>query len=218
MLKAPFGPCRADEEISIETDLTTLPWEVAYKFLIGSVIPRPIAWVSTTSADGINNIAPFSFFNGFGAAPLILGFAPMATEDRPQKDTLANIRASGEFVVNIATESTLQQMDATGRPYPAEVDEFVVAGLTPAPAAVVSAPRIAESPINFECRLFALIPLGDAAGSSTLVLGRAVHLHISDTVLRDGKVDATLLKPVARMGGPFYARPETLAFRRADRE
>jgi flavin reductase (DIM6/NTAB) family NADH-FMN oxidoreductase RutF len=186
--------------------------------LIGSVIPRPIAWVSTTSADGINNIAPFSFFNGFSASPMILGFAPMATEDRPQKDTLANIRASGQFVINIATEATLRQMDTTGRPYPADVDEFAVAGLTPAPSRVVGPPRIAESPINFECTLFSLVPLGDDAGSATLVLGRAVHLHVSDDILRDGKIDPDLLQPVARMGGPLYARPEKLAFRRADRE
>lgn len=204
--------------IAIETNLTTLPWEAAYKLLIGSVIPRPIAWVSTTSADGIHNIAPFSFFNGFGADPVILGFAPMSTDDRPQKDTLANIRALGEFVVNIATESTLPQMDATGKTYPPEIDEFVVAGLTPAASVAVKPPRIAESPINFECTLFALVPLGDGAGSATLVLGRAVHLHIADGVMRDGKVDPDLLKPVARLGGPLYARPEQLAFRRSDRE
>jgi flavin reductase (DIM6/NTAB) family NADH-FMN oxidoreductase RutF len=141
----------------------------------------------------------------------------MASDDRPQKDTLANVRALGEFVINIATESTLAQMDATGRPYPPDVDEFVVAGLTQAPSVAVKPPRIAESPINFECTLFSLIPLGDGEGSSTLVLGRAVHLHIADDILCNGNVDADLLKPVARMGGPFYARPDKLAFRRSDR-
>jgi flavin reductase (DIM6/NTAB) family NADH-FMN oxidoreductase RutF len=197
--------------------LTTLPWEEAYKLLIGSVIPRPIAWVSTTSASGVHNIAPFSFFNGFCAEPVILGFAPMATEDRPLKDTLANIRETEEFVINIATEATLEQMDTTGRPYPAHVDEFVVAGLTPAPSRIVKPPRIAESPINYECTLHALVPLGDGAGSSTLVLGRAVHLHVADDVLRNGRIDPAVLRPVARMGGPFYARPDVLLFRRADR-
>jgi flavin reductase (DIM6/NTAB) family NADH-FMN oxidoreductase RutF len=197
--------------------LTTLAWEDAYKLLIGTVIPRPIAWVSTVSADGIQNIAPFSFFNAFGAQPVILGFAPMATDDRPQKDTLANIKAVGEFVINIATEATLAQMDTTGRPWPPEADEFAIAGLTPAPSTVVKPPRIAESPINFECKLFSLVPLGEGEGSSTLVLGRAVHLRVAGDVLRDGKIDPLLLKPVARMGGPFYARPELLSFRRADR-
>jgi flavin reductase (DIM6/NTAB) family NADH-FMN oxidoreductase RutF len=148
---------------------------------------------------------------------MMLGFAPTASEDRPQKDTLANIKASGEFVINIATEATLEQMDLTGRLWPPEVDEFVVAGLTPAPSVAVKPPRIAESPINFECVLFALVPLGEGLGSSTLVLGRAVHLRVADEVMRDGKVDASLLQPVARMGGPFYARPEILPFRRADR-
>jgi flavin reductase (DIM6/NTAB) family NADH-FMN oxidoreductase RutF len=142
----------------------------------------------------------------------------MAADDRPQKDTLANITARGEFVINIATASTLTQMDATGRPYPPEVDEFAIAGLTPTPSVVVTPPRIAESPINFECKLFSLVPLGDGEGSSTLVLGRAVHLHIADAVLRDGKVDPALLEPVARMGGPYYARPTIVPFRRADSE
>ncbi len=195
-----------------------MPWEDAYNFLISSVIPRPIAWVSTCSADGINNIAPFSFFNGFCANPLILGFAPMVAADRPQKDTLANIRATQQFVINIATEATLAQMDSTGRPYLAEVDEFAIAGLTPAPSVAIATPRIAESPINFECELYSLVPLGDGEGSATLVLGRAVHLHIADGVLRNGRVDPELLRPVARMGGPLYARPERLAFRRSDRE
>lgn len=181
------------------------------------MIPRPIGWISTISASGIHNIAPFSFFNGFCADPLILGFAPMATDDRPLKDTLANVRETEEFVVNIATESTLERMDTTGRPYPAHVDEFEVAGLTPAPSRAVKPPRIAESPINFECTLHALVPLGDGAGSSTLVLGRAVHVHVADAVLRDGKIDPLLLRPVARMGGPFYARPDILPYRRADR-
>jgi flavin reductase (DIM6/NTAB) family NADH-FMN oxidoreductase RutF len=208
---------RRNEERNIEADLTQLPWVQAYLLLIGSVVPRPIAWVSTTGVDGVNNVAPFSFFNAFGAEPVILGFAPMASDDRPQKDTLANIKASGEFVINIATEPTLVQMDATGKTFPPEVDEFSVAQLTPAPSLVVKPPRIAESPINFECKLFSLVPLGDGQGSATLVLGRAVHLHVADDVLRDGKIDASLLRPVARMGGPFYARPEILPFRRSDR-
>ena len=180
-------------------------------------MPRPIAWVSTSSVEGVHNIAPFSFFNAFGAEPVILGFAPMASDDRPQKDTLANIRALEEFVVNIATEATLVQMDTTGRTYPPEVDEFSVAGLTPVPSVAVKPPRIAESPINFECKLFKLIPLGDGEGSATLVLGRAVHVRVADEILREGRIDAGRLLPVARMGGPFYARPEILAFRRADR-
>jgi len=180
-------------------------------------VPRPIAWVSTTSADGIHNVAPFPFFNGFGAEPVILGFATMVGATQPHKDTLANVKATGEFVINIATEPTLKQMDTTGLVYPPEVDEFVVAGLTPAPSTAIKPPRIAESPINFECKLFSLVPLGDAEGSATLILGRAVHLRVADEVLRDGKIDPALLAPVARMGGPFYARPEILPFRRSDR-
>jgi flavin reductase (DIM6/NTAB) family NADH-FMN oxidoreductase RutF len=205
------------EEITIDIDLASLPWEEAYRFAIGSVVPRPIAWVSSTSAAGIHNIAPFSFFNVFGAAPLILGFAPMTPDDRVRKDTLENVVALGEFVINIATEATLERMDATGRPYPPDVDEFAVAGLTPLPSVKVRAPRIAESPINFECVLHQLVPLGTGAGAATLVLGRAVHLHVDEGVLRNGRVDPALLRPVARMGGPLYARPEILPFRRSGR-
>jgi flavin reductase (DIM6/NTAB) family NADH-FMN oxidoreductase RutF len=197
--------------------LSVLAWEDAYKLLIGSIVPRPIGWVSTVSAAGIRNIAPFSFFNGFGANPVILGFSPMSTSELPQKDTLANIRAVGEFVINIATEETLVQMDTTGRMYPPEIDEFEVAGLTSAPSRIVKPPRILESPINFECDVFRLVPLGEGEGSATLVLGRAVYVHVSDRVMRDGKIDPALLRPVARMGGPFYARPEILPYRRSDR-
>ena len=142
-LGATIRPPRPDDRLAerilderrddIETDFTTLPWEIA------------IAWVSTTSAKGVHNVAPFSFFTAFGAEPIILGFAPMASDDREQKDTLANVRALGEFVINIATE-LLAQMDEQGRPYPPDVDEFVVAGLTPAPSVVATPPRIAESP------------------------------------------------------------------------
>jgi flavin reductase (DIM6/NTAB) family NADH-FMN oxidoreductase RutF len=197
--------------------LSVLKWEDAYKLLIGSVVPRPIGWVSTVSAAGIRNIAPFSFFNGFGARPVILGFSPMSTDEIPQKDTLANVRAVGEFVINIATEETLVQMDTTGRVYPPDVDEFEVAGLTPVPSRLVKPPRILESPINFECEVFRLVPLGEGEGSATLVLGRALYVHVDDRVMRDGKIDPALLRPVARMGGPFYARPEILPYRRSDR-
>jgi len=197
--------------------LSALKWEDAYKLLIGSVVPRPIGWVSTVSAEGIRNIAPFSFFNGFAANPVILGFSPTSTNETPQKDTLANVRAVGEFVINIATEETLVQMDTTGRVFPPEIDEFEIAGLTPVPSRIVKPPRILESPINFECKTFQLVQLGEGEGSGTLVLGRAVHVHVSDRVMRDGKIDPALLRPVARMGGPFYARPEILPYRRSDR-
>jgi len=197
--------------------LNVLAWEDAYKLLIGSVVPRPIGWVSTVNAAGIRNIAPFSFFNAFGANPVILGFSPMSTDETPQKDTLANVRAVGEFVINIATEETLVQMDTTGRVYPPEIDEFEVAGLTPVPSRLVKPPRILESPINFECEVFQLVPLGEGEGSATLVLGRAVYVHVDDRVTRDGKIDPALLRPVARMGGPLYARPEILPYRRSDR-
>jgi len=167
-------------------------------------VPRPIAWVSTTSASGIHNIAPFSFFNAFSADPMILGFAPMASDDRPQKDTLANVKALGEFVINIRTESTLVAMDATGRLYPPEVDEFVVAGSRRAVDRGEAAAN-RESPINFECKLHALVPLGEGEGSATSSSAcRASSDRRRDRARREDR--RALLRPVARMGGPFYAR------------
>jgi flavin reductase (DIM6/NTAB) family NADH-FMN oxidoreductase RutF len=142
----------------------------------------------------------------------------MTPDDRARKDTLANVESQGEFVINIANEATLELMDATGRPYPADVDEFTIAGLTPLPGVMVRAPHIAELPISFECKVHQLVPLGSGAGGATLVLGQAVCLHVDEGVLRNGRVDPALLRPVARMGGPLYARPEILPFRRADRE
>ena len=201
----------------MEIDLAALAWEDAYRYLAAAVIPRPIAWVSSLSAAGTNNVAPYSFFNAFSARPTILGFAPMHADDRARKDTLANVVETREFVVNIATEATLRPMDATSGTFAADVDEFAVAGLTAAPSIVVAPPRVAESPIAFECRLFQLVELGRGPGSSTLVLGEAVHLHVDDRVLRDGRIDPALLAPVARLGGPTYARPQILAFERSGR-
>lgn len=172
-----------------------------YKILIGAVVPRPIAWVSTRSQDGINNLAPFSFFNIVSRKPpmLAISFGP----DRPgqQKDTLTNIRITQSFVVNVVTESLLDAMTVTAATWAPEVDEFAQAGLTPAPAHLVKAPLVAESPISFECSLRHLLSLG----TDTLVIGEILHIHVADELLHEGRIDPLALKPMGRMAGTGYS-------------
>lgn len=200
----------------METDPQSIPWRDRYRLLIGSIIPRPIGWVSTVGPDGVYNIAPFSFFNAACAAPMIVTFAPMRDSDTGnKKDTLRNVEATGEFVINIVTEPLLEAMDRTGQDFAPDVDEFAAVGLTPVPARVVRAPRIAEAPVHFECRVLHVLHFGDGhAGSGALVVGEVVHIHASDDVLENGRVSAERLRPVARMGGAHYARPDLIAYHR----
>ncbi|HET7010719.1 MAG TPA: flavin reductase family protein [Anaerolineales bacterium] len=185
-----------------------LPWSTVYKLLIGAVVPRPIGWISTLDEGGRRNLAPFSFFNAVSAKPPHVVFSPMIREtDAGVKDTLANLRATGEFVVNIVTEALAQAMNITSTEFPADVDEFEAAGLTAAPSRIVRPPRVAESPVHFECRVAHLLELGDGPGGSTLVVGRVVHVHVDPSVLLDGdKIDLDRLRPIGRLSGAAYCR------------
>ncbi len=176
-----------------------------YKLLTGSVVPRPIAWVSTIAKDGILNCAPFSFFNAFCGEPPIVGFCPSVRV--PPLDTLVNCRDTGEFVVNIVTEENMDAMNATSGQYPAHVDEFQVAGLTPAPSKLVKAPRVAESPINFECKVIQIIELSKKEIGGSLVLGEVVQMHFAEGLVNDRYyIDQEKLHAVGRMGGTAYTR------------
>jgi len=200
----------------MEVDPRTIPWRDGYRLLIGSVIPRPIGWVSTQSVAGINNIAPFSFFNAACASPMVVTFAPMRDSDTgKKKDTLQNVEATGEFVINIVTESLLERMDRTGENFPPEIDEFSAVGLTPVASQTVAPPRIAEAPVHFECRVLHVLHFGDgSSGSGSLVVGEVVHLHVDEDLLVNGRIDIERLRPVARLGGPYYARPQRIAYER----
>jgi flavin reductase (DIM6/NTAB) family NADH-FMN oxidoreductase RutF len=179
------------------------------KILIGSVVPRPIAWVSSVNAGGAANLAPFSFFNAVCTKPPTLLFCPgIRGSDAGTKDTLHNIRAMREYVINIATEETAEAMNVTATELPANVDEFALAGLTAVKSAVVKPPRVAESPINFECKLTQIVDIGDGGvGSASIVIGEVVHVHVADRVLFDEyKINIAELKPIARLGGFGYAR------------
>jgi flavin reductase (DIM6/NTAB) family NADH-FMN oxidoreductase RutF len=175
-----------------------------YKLLVGSVVPRPIAFVSTISAAGINNLAPFSFFNAVCADPPTVLFCP--NNRNPIKDTLANIRATGEFVINIVSEEIAEKMNLCSGDYPAGVDEFQVSGLTPAPSGLVKPPRVLEARVNMECKVTQIIPIGDRPWSGNVVLGEVLRFHIDDAIVDDFRIDPEKLRAVGRMGGNTYTR------------
>jgi len=171
------------------------------------VVPRPISWISTISPDGAPNLAPYSFFNAVSSVPPILAYSSVGSKKGAPKDTLTNVEATGEFVVNVATEALFAQVVQTGADEAAEVDEIAAAGLTAAPSRIVKPPRIAESPISMECVLHQIVELPRPAPDEriALVLGRVVGVHIDESVLTDGRVDATKLRPLARLGYRDYA-------------
>lgn len=179
-----------------------------YKILIGSIVPRPIGWISTVNPDGQPNLAPFSYFNAIGSTPPSLMFAPSVRGvDGQPKDTLRNVQATREFVANIVTEPLAEAMNLTSTELPAEVDEFELAGLTKMRSAEVRPPRVAESPIHFECQVTYILSLGEKPGSDSIVIGRVVHIHVAEEVLIGGdKIDLGKLKPIGRLAGSGYCR------------
>jgi flavin reductase (DIM6/NTAB) family NADH-FMN oxidoreductase RutF len=188
-------------------DPGAMPWRDAYKLMIGSILPRPIAWVSTVSRDGIYNLAPFSFFTAVAAEPMTICFSPMRGDSGRKKDTLLNVEETGEFVVNIVSEPLVAAMNATSAPFPPEVDEFQAAGLTPLPCETVRAPRVGESLVAYECKLLQVVHVGEAkAGAGALVLGTVQRLHVADALLDQGRINPDLLQPIGRMAGNDYVR------------
>ncbi|MCC7548739.1 MAG: flavin reductase family protein [Burkholderiales bacterium] len=164
------------------------------------VAPRPIGWISTRSAGGVNNLAPYSFFNAFCEAPPIVGFA-CASDNR---DTLHNVEQTGEFVFNLVTRALAERMNATSASVAPDVDEFTLAGLTPAPSRLIAAPRVAQSPVSFECRRTDVLQLRAADGSPApawLVLGEVIGVHLDKALLRDGTYDTAAAQHLARAGG-----------------
>lgn len=185
--------------------------ETIYRILIGSVLPRPIAWVSTTDSNGVFNLAPFSFFTVASANPPVLCFSPGmkqvivdGVKTTVPKDTLRNVRETKEFVVNIVSHSIAEKMNLTSGEFPPDVSEFAQAGLTPVKSSLVKAPRVGESLINFECELHQIVEFGQHAGAGSLVLGRIKCVHIDDAVYTGGHIDLDVLQPIGRLGGYQY--------------
>lgn len=191
-------------------NLREIPGKECYKLLVSAVTPRPIAWVVSQDLKGLLNAAPFSFFNVFSGAPAVVAIGIGYRKPGQAKDSLANIRDTGEFVVNLVAEWNAEAMNVTGIDFDPGVDELAQAGLTPAPSTIVKPPRIAESPVNMECQLIQIIDLGEGG----LVLGRAVAMHVRDEFVLDASkylIDTPGLKLIGRMHGRgWYARTSDL--------
>ena len=174
----------------------------AYRLLIGCVVPRPIAWITTSSAAGVVNAAPFSSFNYVAHSPPMLA-VNIGSREGKLKDTARNIVETGEFTVNVATQATMEIMHRTGADYPPEVSEAEALGIELLPGVKVKPPRVAASPIHMECRLERAVPLG--RGLNTLYIGEIVAFHLAPEVYDGRNVDSVKLQPIARLGGPYYA-------------
>ena len=178
-----------------------------YKLMIGAIVPRPIAFVSSIDSKGAFNLAPFSFFTGISANPPVICFSPMVrASDGSRKDTLRNIEATEEFVVNIVSEDFAAQMNVCSAEFPPDVDEFAASGLRPVASDLVKPPRVAESRINMECRLLQIVNVSPKPLGGSLVIGEVLRFHVADEVFQNFRVDPDLLRPIGRMGGPTYAR------------
>jgi flavin reductase (DIM6/NTAB) family NADH-FMN oxidoreductase RutF len=172
------------------------------------IVPRPIGWISTVSDDGIVNLAPYSFFNGVAEVPPMVIFGTGSRPAGGNKDSITNIEATGEFVVNIATWELREQMNQSSGTYDPEVDEMAVAGLETEPSQLVKPPRVKASPIHLECRHHQTVemPCLKPGGRNAVVFGQVVGIHIDDAVLTDGLVDMAKVRPIARLGYMDYTR------------
>jgi flavin reductase (DIM6/NTAB) family NADH-FMN oxidoreductase RutF len=182
-----------------------------YQALIGVVTPRPIAWVTTVDAEGRVNLAPFSFFNVFGSRPPVVVFSPALKRDGTKKDTLSNIEATGEFVLNAAVASLAEQVNLSSKELPPGESEVELTGLGVEPAVRVKPPRLRESPAHLECVLRQVVPIGGGAGAANLVIGEVVLIHLADAVLDErGRVDPRRLRTIGRLGGDYYCHTSDL--------
>jgi flavin reductase (DIM6/NTAB) family NADH-FMN oxidoreductase RutF len=188
-------------------DPATTPRGELHSVIIRCLAPRPIAWVSTLSREGVPNLAPFSFFTGVSSDPPAVCFVASRHDDGRKKDTLVNIEATGQFVINFVTEELGEKMNVTATEYPHGISEFEKAGLTPTPATHVAPPMLKESPIHFECERYELLHVGaDGLGGGTIVVGRVLLMHIDESILTNGKVDYERYHPIGRLGAMEYTR------------
>lgn len=176
-----------------------------YKFLIGSIVPRPIAFVSTVNTQGEGNLAPFSFFNGLSSNPPCVMISVTRKRSGEKKDTLRNIEETGEFVVNSANKWLLEALVHCSVEYPYGVDELTKVGLTPQPSTKVRPVRVKESAVHMECKLFKSVELGEGGpGSTNLIIGEIQYLHIAKEAYQDGRVLFDFIQPIGRLGGFQY--------------
>ncbi len=178
------------------------------RVLTGVIVPRPIAFVSSTSSDGAVNLAPFSFFNAVSSSPPTVVIGISRNADWKEKDTLVNIETTREFVVNVVVDDIAEAMNRTAAEYPADVDEFEIAGLTQAPSKRVKPPRVAESPVSLECRLNQVVQIGSGKSESGLVIGDIVLVHIRDDIINGHRIDHHRLRPTGRLAGNMYCHTQ----------
>ena len=177
-----------------------------YKLMVGAIVPRPIAFVSTLDERGVRNLAPFSFFSAVCSRPPTVLFCPgIRASTREGKDTLKNVLATKEFVVNIVSEEIAVQMNQTSAEVGPEVDEFELSGLTPLASLIVRPPRVAESPVQMECKLREVVRISDQPGGASIVIGEVLRFHIREDLIDNFRVDPDRLKAIGRMGGPTYS-------------
>lgn len=191
----------------MKIDVATRSSREIYEFLVRIVTPRPIAWVTTLDSQNQVNLAPFSFYNVFGSNPPVVVFSPNLKRDGSIKDTLANVRTTGEFVVNSAVAELAEQMNLTAKELPPGQSEAELAGLELIPSTIVRPPRVARSPVQMECKVLQILPIGSGAGASNLVIGEVIVIHVADAVLNpQGQIDPRKLQTIGRLGGEDYCK------------
>lgn len=182
-----------------------LNWRKAHDILTDIVLPRPIAFVSTVSRDGINNVAPFSYFSPICNTPMIVGFSIGRKNKGQKKDTLVNIEHTKEYIINVVTESLAEQMNKTAIAYPPEISEFEKANLTPIESEIVTPPMVKEAPINIECKLMQILEFGVDPRYNNFVIGEVVKIHVKENFIVDETVQFAKLKVIGRMGSGGYS-------------
>jgi flavin reductase (DIM6/NTAB) family NADH-FMN oxidoreductase RutF len=204
-----FEPILILKKNNVRTiDPTTIPTKDLHQFILGAVAPRPIAFASTISTDGVLNLAPYSFFNAFSSNPPILIFSSnRRVANNTTKDTLKNVEDTGEVVINVVPHAIVRQMALCSIEYGAGISEFEKAGLTPVASERVRPFRVAESPVQMECTVERILPLGELGGAGNLVICRIVLLHINEQILSEtGRIDPQKIDLMGRMGRFYYAR------------
>ncbi|RMA97271.1 flavin reductase family protein [Hydrogenothermus marinus] len=200
----------------MDFDTNELSPKQIYKLMTSIIVPRPIAWISTISKDGIYNLAPFSYFAGVSSDPPLLMVSVGSKEKGIKKDTWQNIHETDQFVVNMVTKELLDKMNISSVAFDREINEFEKAGLTPKKADIVKAPLVAESPVNIECEKFQILEIGNMG----IIFGKVLKIHVKNEILNEkGYVDTTKLEIVGRLGGANYciiSKENTFEVRRPD--
>ncbi|MDP3038930.1 MAG: flavin reductase family protein [Deltaproteobacteria bacterium] len=194
----------------MKIDPANLNRQDAHALLVGAILPRPIAFVSTVGKDGIHNIAPFSFFTGMSTKPAVVGFAVGCRRDGTKKDTLVNIEYTKDYVINLVNEELAEAMNQAAGEYPSHVDEFKVAGLTPVKSDLVKSPRVAESPVNLECRLMQILEFGQSPNVNSFIIGEVIGVHVQEETWIDGVIKASKVQAIGRLGEDLYCRTKDI--------